>query len=172
MFLGAQLRLAAKKKFGAVEGQLKLAAPLLLNPPDHAVAPAPRGALGLGANYQQADNSGTSAAGVFVKQAFLRFDTLRLGRFEFARRGHRCAGFLTTLLHAAPRANVASRFLAKSRQRGTRAAGVANERSVSRPSVPVYRTLTRQARRATRRSLLTIVTYCHGRRHPWPTMTF
>jgi hypothetical protein len=83
-FLGAQLRIAAKKKIGSAEGQFELAAPLLLNLPEHAVAPAPRGALGLGANYQQANNSGTSAAGLFVKQAFVRFDRFRLGRFEFA----------------------------------------------------------------------------------------
>ena len=32
-FLGAQLRVAAKKKFGAIEGQLEVATPLLLNLP-------------------------------------------------------------------------------------------------------------------------------------------
>lgn len=82
-FLGAQLRVAAKKKLGRVEGQLELAAPVLLNLPDDAVQPAPRGALGIGGNYFAA-NGDTNVAGLFVKQAFLRAGRFRLGRFEFA----------------------------------------------------------------------------------------
>jgi hypothetical protein len=82
-FLGAQLRVAAKKKLGPVEGQLELAAPLLMNLPEGATAPAPRGQLGLGASYAQANNSGTYAAGLFVKQAWLRYGMFKAGRFEF-----------------------------------------------------------------------------------------
>lgn len=81
-FLGAQIRLAAKKTFGSIEGQLELAAPVLVNLPDRAVLPAPRGQLGLGASYYAA-NAEDTTAGLFVKQAFLRGRTWRAGRFEF-----------------------------------------------------------------------------------------
>lgn len=83
-FLAGQLRLAATRKLGPVTGQLEIAAPVLMNLPGGAAAPAPRGALGLGANYFQANGSGPHAAGVFVKQAFLRYGPLRVGRFEFS----------------------------------------------------------------------------------------
>lgn len=82
-FLGTQLRVGAKKTFGIVEGQLELEAPSLLNIPENAVAPAPLGQLGLGANYYQANNSGSDAAGIFVKQAWVRYKMFRIGRFEF-----------------------------------------------------------------------------------------
>ncbi|HUP59637.1 MAG TPA: alginate export family protein [Thermoanaerobaculia bacterium] len=82
-FLGAQLRLAAKRKLGSVEGQLEIAAPVLWNLPERAALAAPRGQLGLGGAYFQA-NGDTDAAAVFVKQAFLRAGGLRIGRFEFA----------------------------------------------------------------------------------------
>ena len=82
-FIGATARFAAQKKFGSVEGRLELAAPVLWNLPEGAVAPAPRGPLGLGANYYQANNSGSAAAGIFVKQAYVRYDRFRVGRFEF-----------------------------------------------------------------------------------------
>jgi len=82
-FLAAQLRVAAKKKLGPVEGQIEMAVPVLMNLPERAAAPAPFGQLGLGASYFQANNSGTYAAGVFVKQAFVRYKMVRAGRFEF-----------------------------------------------------------------------------------------
>jgi len=82
-FLGAQLRLAAKRKLGAAEGQLELAVPVLWNLPERAALAPPRGQLGLGAAYYQA-NGDSSAAGIFVKQAFVRAGRLRIGRFEFA----------------------------------------------------------------------------------------
>lgn len=66
----------------------ELAVPALFNLPDNAIAPAPRGQLGLGANYRAA--SGNQDASIFPKQAFARFKFgqgnatgLRLGRFEF-----------------------------------------------------------------------------------------
>ncbi len=66
----------------------ELAVPALFNLPEHAIAPAPRGQLGLGANYRAAN--GNQDASIFPKQAFARFKFgqanatgLRLGRFEF-----------------------------------------------------------------------------------------
>lgn len=82
-FLGAQLRAGAKRKFGKVEGQLEVEAPLLWNLPDRAVVAAPRGQLGMGGSYYAA-NGDTTATGLFVKQASLRWGGFRLGRFEFA----------------------------------------------------------------------------------------
>lgn len=81
-FLGAQLRVAAKKTFGSVEGQIEVEAPLLSNLPEAAALAPPRGQLGLGGAYYQA-NGETSPAGLFVKQAFVRTGGFRLGRFEF-----------------------------------------------------------------------------------------
>lgn len=81
-FLGAQLRASAKKQLGPVEGTIELAAPLLWNLPEDAVLAPPRGQLGLGAAYYQA-NGDSSAAGLFVKQAFLKTGGFRIGRFEF-----------------------------------------------------------------------------------------
>jgi hypothetical protein len=56
--------------------------------PDNAIAPAPQGALGLGANYRAAN--GNQDGSIFPKQLFLRFkqlgspaNSLRVGRFEY-----------------------------------------------------------------------------------------
>ncbi len=81
-FLGAQLRVAAKKKLGSVEGQLEIEAPGLVYLPDNAALAAPRGQLGLGGAYFQA-NGDTDAVALFVKQAFVRAGRFRIGRFEF-----------------------------------------------------------------------------------------
>jgi hypothetical protein len=66
--------------------QLELAAPMLISLPDRAVAPAPRGQLGLGGTYFAA-NGDTDAATLFPKQAFIRYrngaHSIRAGRFEF-----------------------------------------------------------------------------------------
>lgn len=107
-FLGAQLRVAAKKKFGAAEGQLEIAAPALSNLPRHAVLPAPRGQLGLGAAYRQANGEAT-AVGVFVKQAFLRAGAWKIGRFEFVDGGEHLPADAT--LAALRRERVAHRLV-------------------------------------------------------------
>jgi alginate export protein len=70
--------------------QVEVAQPLLLGLPDNAIAPAPQGQLGLGANYFSA-NTSTNAANFFIKQGFIRVkglfgddaSNLRFGRFEF-----------------------------------------------------------------------------------------
>ncbi|MDQ3814968.1 MAG: alginate export family protein [Armatimonadota bacterium] len=70
--------------------QVEIAQPTLVNLPDNAIAPAPLGVLGHGANYFAA-NQKRNDAGIFVKQAFFRFKgigssgatSVRLGRFEF-----------------------------------------------------------------------------------------
>jgi hypothetical protein len=82
-YLGAQLRFGSKHQIGRFGAQIEFEAPALLNLPEDAVAPAPLGQLGLGANYDQANNSGSDAAGIFLKQAWLRFGMFRAGRFEF-----------------------------------------------------------------------------------------
>ena len=82
-YLGAQLRFGARHEIGRFSGQLELEAPVLMNLPEEAVAPAPQGQLGLGANYFQANNSGSDASGIFVKQAWVRYGMFRAGRFEF-----------------------------------------------------------------------------------------
>lgn len=81
-FLGAQIRLAAARKFGRIEGTLELEAPALVNLPERAALPAPRGQLGLGGTYYAA-NGESDDAGLFVKQAFIRAGRFRIGRFEF-----------------------------------------------------------------------------------------
>lgn len=89
-FLGAYARLGLEQKRSWFEWRVEFAAPVLLNLPDSAVDPAPRGLLGHGANYYRANDNETSAAGVFPKQAYLRLKTEdgrwqgRVGRFEFA----------------------------------------------------------------------------------------
>lgn len=73
-----------------VDWQVEGAFPLLLNLPDHAIAPAPQGQLGLGAAYSAA-NGGLNAS-AFLKEAFVRFkgiggdrsSSVRFGRFDFA----------------------------------------------------------------------------------------
>ena len=88
-FGAAQLRLSLgqqrEKWDWLVEGQFTG----LVNLPEHAVAPAPRGQLGLGASYFAAN--GRQDASVALKQAFVRAkgifgdkrSSLRVGRFEF-----------------------------------------------------------------------------------------
>jgi hypothetical protein len=87
-FGASVLRFGIGQKREDWDWQLELEAPILFNLPSHAVAPAPQGALGLGANYFQ--SNGTEAASVFPKTAFIRFkhylgdnNSLKLGRFEF-----------------------------------------------------------------------------------------
>ena len=87
-FGASVLRFGIGQKQEDFDWQLELEAPFLFGLPNHAVAPAPQGALGLGANYFQ--SNGTWAASVFPKTAFVRFkhylgdnNSLKLGRFEF-----------------------------------------------------------------------------------------
>jgi len=88
-FGAAQLRLSLGQQFEKwdwlVEGQFTG----LFNLPERAVAPAPRGQLGLGASYFAAN--GRQDAGAALRQAFVRArgvfgdkpSSLRVGRFEF-----------------------------------------------------------------------------------------
>lgn len=72
--------------------RLELAAPVLIGLPTDATLPAPAGALGLGANYYAENGGRRDVAGLFVKQAFVRFGRndstarahAKVGRFEFA----------------------------------------------------------------------------------------
>ena len=89
IFGAAVLRLSLgqqREKFDwLVEGEF----PVLMNLPEHAIAPAPQGQLSLGASYFAA--SGRQDASAVLKQAYVRFknlfgdkaSTLRAGRFEF-----------------------------------------------------------------------------------------
>src|SRR5687768_10549606 len=87
-FGGALLRLTLKQSTSKLDWQVDAVAAWLLVLPADAAAPAPQGALGLGANYF-ASNDEHSASG-FIKQACVRFKNLsgegnsfRVGRFEF-----------------------------------------------------------------------------------------
>lgn len=87
-FSGSLLRLGIVHQHKNHEVTAELAAPLLFGLPDSAVAPAPRGALGVGANYTVANHGSTASGLVFLKQAFYRWKpnkatAFRLGRFEF-----------------------------------------------------------------------------------------
>ena len=88
-FGAAQLRLSLGQQRGhwdwLVEGEF----PVLFNLPERAVAPAPRGQLGLGASYFAAD--GRQDASAVLKQAYVKArgvfgdgrSSLKVGRFEF-----------------------------------------------------------------------------------------
>lgn len=86
-YLAVLLRASLAQQLNpSLDWQVELAAPALLGLPDHAIAPAPRGQLGLGATYFAA-NGDENAVGLFPKQAFVRWKSgthaLRAGRFEF-----------------------------------------------------------------------------------------
>src|SRR5579885_1226582 len=89
-FYDTFVRLGAGYQIDGIKAFAELMSPALLHLPDDAAAPAPQGALGLGATYYQA-NSHRSSASVFLKQAYLEFHDqleqgtyLKGGRFEFA----------------------------------------------------------------------------------------
>jgi hypothetical protein len=90
-FSGNILRLSFAQALKRVDWQLELAAPFLLGLPDDAIAPAPQGQFGLGANYYSANRNSRAAGMVFPKQGYVRFkglfgdkdQTARLGRFEW-----------------------------------------------------------------------------------------
>jgi hypothetical protein len=71
--------------------QVELELPFILGAPATAVAPPPRGQLGLGAAYYAANDNHSTAAALFLKQAAWRFNglggvtgqSLKIGRWEF-----------------------------------------------------------------------------------------
>ncbi len=88
---GTLLRLSFSQQQEAFDWNFELGAPILLGLPNDAVAPAPRGQLGLGAAYFASNDNSRNTAMVFPKQAYLRFkhlggsrgQSLQVGRFEF-----------------------------------------------------------------------------------------
>lgn len=80
-------RLSVKQQRGSFSWLGEVAAPLVIGLPADAVAGAPRGQLGLGAAYWTSNDSATSATGIFIKQAFVRYakkgHAIKAGRFEF-----------------------------------------------------------------------------------------
>jgi len=82
------LRLGVAQKRSWFDWQIEAEQPTLFGNPEHATAPAPQGALGLGANYFA--SNGTWSMNAFPRQTYVRLhgrnsrDTaLTLGRFEF-----------------------------------------------------------------------------------------
>lgn len=87
-FMSSQLRIGFGQTTRALDWKLELMQPTIVGVPDDAAAPAPQGALGLGASYFAANASRTTYGALFVKQAFVQFrpferSTLKVGRFEF-----------------------------------------------------------------------------------------
>lgn len=87
-FVNSLLRAGVMRKTSRDDVMLEFAAPMLLNLPTKAVASAPQGALGLGANDYAQNHRQVATA--FVKQAYIKFKNtgtshtnLELGRFEF-----------------------------------------------------------------------------------------
>jgi alginate export protein len=88
---GSIFRIAASRSKPRLDWQVELAVPFIFGLPDHAVVIGAQGALGLGANYFAANDNSTSAAALFVKQAFVRLkrlggderQSLKIGRMEF-----------------------------------------------------------------------------------------
>jgi hypothetical protein len=88
-FGAAPLRLSLGRQTEKIDWQVEGEFPLLINLPEHSIAPAPQGQLGLGASYFAA--SGRQDGSAVLKQAFVRFKglggdpsgSLRIGRFEF-----------------------------------------------------------------------------------------
>jgi hypothetical protein len=89
-FGAATLRFGFSQQKEKIEWQIEGAAPVLINLPEHSIAPAPQGQLGHGASYFGA--SGRQDASIFLKQGFIRFkgllgdgkSSLKLGRLEFS----------------------------------------------------------------------------------------
>lgn len=90
VFSGNLFRFGVGQERARFDWFAELAVPVLLGLPDDAIAPAPQGLLGLGANYYVANERSRNAINAFPKQAYVRVkkvfspkDTLTLGRFEF-----------------------------------------------------------------------------------------
>jgi hypothetical protein len=84
----ALVRLGATYSNPHVDVMVEGSQPTILGAPSDAVAAGPAGQLGMGASYRVAN--GTTKAGAFLKQAFVRFKNVggkgnmaRLGRIEF-----------------------------------------------------------------------------------------
>ncbi len=89
-YSGNLLRLNFSEKRGATDLNAEIAVPFLLGLPETAAAPAPQGALGLGANYYTANANRRNTGMAFAKQLYARYhfdktgsETLQVGRFEF-----------------------------------------------------------------------------------------
>jgi Alginate export len=89
-FLATVVRLGATWNQDAFDVVVEAQNPALIDLPTTAVAPAPEGALGLGAVYQQ-QNRARNDASVFLKQGYVTLKrlgvtglTLKGGRFEFS----------------------------------------------------------------------------------------
>ena len=90
-YQGTQVRLGLSQAKKTYDWQLEAEVPFMLHLPTTAVAPAPQGQLGLGAASFAANGNSANPIGLFVKQAFVRFNqlggiagqSLRLGRMEF-----------------------------------------------------------------------------------------
>ena len=88
VFMNSMVRVGFGQTKKSTSWRLELMQPTYLGAPDDAVAPAPQGALGLGASYFGANERRTSFGHLFLKQAFLQFTpspstTVKAGRFEF-----------------------------------------------------------------------------------------
>jgi len=78
-YFGSLLTLNAGQKRETVDWLVEGAVPILWSLPEHSIAPAPQGLLGLGANYYQA-NGDDNSEGIFLRQAYLNFKGLPDGR--------------------------------------------------------------------------------------------
>src|SRR5215472_7543212 len=91
VFSESIFRLSVSESRKSFDWQLELAAPFLLGLPDDAIAPAPQGQLGFGANYFASNDKSRNTGMVFAKQGFLRSknlggvdgQTLTVGRMQF-----------------------------------------------------------------------------------------
>jgi hypothetical protein len=88
---GLHARLGAIQDAPRFGWRFELAAPALLGLPSDAVQPGTAGQLGLGGTYFAANDNRRDVAGLWIKQATLRFGregrdakSLRVGRFEFS----------------------------------------------------------------------------------------
>jgi Alginate export len=82
------LRVGIGQSSDRVDWFLEGEQPSILGLPDHAVAAAPQGQLGLGGSYFAANNNHVNVANGFIKQAFVNFKNLgpaglKVGRFEY-----------------------------------------------------------------------------------------
>ena len=90
-YQGTQVRFGLTQSRKRYDWQLEFEAPFMLNLPTAAVAPPPQGQLGLGAAYFAANDNSANPVGLFLKQAFVRFNglggvagqSLKIGRQEF-----------------------------------------------------------------------------------------
>jgi hypothetical protein len=87
----ALVRLAVAQPGTSFEWRVEAGVPVIGGLPGDAVLPPPQGQMGLGGSYVAANDNATSAAGIFPKQAFLRWkalagvlgQSLTIGRIEF-----------------------------------------------------------------------------------------